>query len=81
MRRPSIHWDSVKARLRASESALQEAISATPQRIEAASAFQRYPLWNIEEITWGYCLWEIKPCIEVRAKEADLRRSSRSQKL
>ncbi len=36
MRRPSIHWDSVKARLRASESALQEAISATPQRIEAA---------------------------------------------
>lgn len=31
-----IHWEAVKARLQASEIALQEALSATPQRIEAA---------------------------------------------
>ena len=36
MTRPSIHWESVHAGLRASESALQEALTATPQRIEAA---------------------------------------------
>jgi chemotaxis signal transduction protein len=36
MTRPSINWGNVHARLRASEIALQEALSATPQRIEAA---------------------------------------------
>jgi hypothetical protein len=36
MTRASIHWDSVHARLRASENALQDALTATPQRIEAA---------------------------------------------
>jgi purine-binding chemotaxis protein CheW len=36
MMRATIDWAGVKARLRASENALQEALSATPQRIDAA---------------------------------------------
>jgi chemotaxis signal transduction protein len=36
MKRSSIQWDNVRARLRASENALQDALTATPQRIEAA---------------------------------------------
>jgi purine-binding chemotaxis protein CheW len=42
-----IHWESVHARLRASESALQEALSASPQRVEAAYRERAIRLANL----------------------------------
>jgi purine-binding chemotaxis protein CheW len=36
VKRANIHWETVRARLRASESALEDALSANPERIERA---------------------------------------------